>query len=426
MVFKMLIEFSVENFRSIKEQVTLSMVATKDKELEGNTIKRVLKNDSLLRTVAVYGANASGKTNVLLAMRALKMMVLNSHKKQKGEGLKSVECGRFEMRMAPFKLDKRCRSKPTKMSVVFMKNKIMYHYKMSFNDKRVVDESLIHYPKNKKAVMFQRNATSEFRFVSDKKKQKAISERTLPETLYVSKAAQDNYRGVSQAFDWFADGIDVLLATDNPYLSHVTLNLLRENKESKKQVLKALAETDVGIDDVSILKKKLSHEDFNDVSAEAIEEIFKGKTEKDFHKIQTYHKGVAFDFEEEESRGTKKIFGLIGVWIDALRSGKTLLVDEIDTKLHHFLNLFLIRLFNDPAQNKKNAQLIFTTHDVNLLSQTLFRRDQIWFTEKHPDKCSTDLYSLAEYGPRKDENVKRGYLAGKYGAIPFIKEDGIF
>ena len=351
----MLIEFSVENFRSIKEQVTLSMVATKDKELDGNTIKRVLKKDSLLRTIAVYGANASGKTNILLAMRTLKTMVHDSHKKQKGEGLKSVKCGcgHSEMSVTPFKLDKRWCSKPTKMSVIFMKNKIMYHYKISFNDKGVVDESLVHYPKNKKAVMFQRKATSEFSFISDKKKQKAISERTLPETLYISKAAQDNYKEVLPVFDWFADGIEVLLATDNPKLSRVTFNLLMESKESKKQVLKALAETDVGIDDVSVLKEKLSQKDFSNISAEVIKEIFKDKTEKDFYKIQTYHNGIAFDFEEEESRGTKKIFGLIGVWIDALRDGKTLLVDEIDTKLHHFLNLFLIQLFNDPAQNKK-------------------------------------------------------------------------
>ena len=138
------------------------------------------------------------------------------------------------------------------------------------------------------------------------------------------------------------------------------------------------------------------------------------------------HKGIAFDFYSEESEGTKRMFSLIGHWIDALRNGKILVIDELDTKLHHLLNVFLINLFHDPTQNKNNAQLIFTTHNINLLDQDIFRRDQIWFTEKDGETGASDLYSLVEYSPRKDKDIQKGYLAGKYGALPFIKDNRIF
>ncbi|KAF5414604.1 MAG: hypothetical protein C5S49_06825 [Candidatus Methanogaster sp.] len=133
-----------------------------------------------------------------------------------------------------------------------------------------------------------------------------------------------------------------------------------------------------------------------------------------------------FDFDAEESEGTKRLFALIGPWIDTLNTGRVIIVDELDTKLHHLLNIFLIKLFHDPTQNKNNAQLIFTTHNTNLLDPDLFRRDQIWFTEKNPHDGSTDLYSLLEYSPRKGMNIQKGYLAGRYGAIPFIGDDRIF
>lgn len=120
------------------------------------------------------------------------------------------------------------------------------------------------------------------------------------------------------------------------------------------------------------------------------------------------------------------MFSLIGPWIDSLIEGDILVMDELDTKLHHFLSVFLVKLFQDPTQNTSNAQLIFNTHNTNLLDQELFRRDQIWFTEKNPDSGATELYPLAEFSPRKDKNIQLGYLAGRYGAIPFIADEKIF
>lgn len=412
----MLIEFNIENFRSIKEQVTFSMVATKDKKLDGNLVKNALNSDSLLKTAVIYGANASGKTNVLLALNFIKALVMNSHNHQKGQGIK----------FTPFKLDKKYLSKPTKMSIVFVKDKVKYNYNISFNNEKVLEESLFHYPNNKKALIFQRSNTTEYKFTTNEKEQKLISERTLPNTLYLSKATQENFQKTAQAFDWFKDNLQVITATDHPGLADFTVNLLKQNDESKKYILKALLEADVGIDDISTISKKVSTKELKNIPPELAKIIFGDKQEVDAYQIQTLHKGVVFDFQDEESEGTRRIFSLIGPWIDSLRKGRTLIVDELDTKLHHLLNLFLIGLFHDPTQNKKNAQLVFTTHNTNLLDQDIFRRDQIWFTEKNAETGSSDLYSLTEYSPRNDKDIEKGYLAGKYGALPFIKENRIF
>jgi len=419
----MLIEFSIENFRSIKEKVTLSMVATKDSSLDGNLIKNVLNDDSLLKSAVIYGANASGKTNVLMALNFLRALVLNSHYHQKGQGI----------RFTPFKLDKKCSLNPTKMSLIFIKNDIKYNYGVSFDKEKVVDEYLYHYPNDKKAIIFERNKTTEYKFTSDEKEQKVLSDRTLPNVLYLSKATQENYEKVSNAFDWFRNSLNVIgpsfigpfIPGDLPE-SNFTVELLKKDAGLKSYVMKALLEADVGIDDFSTISKKIPRDELKGLPPELLSLMLGDKKEFEAYQIQTLHKGVAFDFETEESDGTRKIFSLIGPWIDTLKNGKTLVVDELDTKLHYLLILFLIRLFHDPTQNKTNAQLIFTTHNTSLLDQDFFRRDQIWFTEKNAETGSTDLYSLTEYSPRKDKAIEKGYLAGRYGALPFIKENKIF
>lgn len=412
----MLIEFNVENFRSINEKITLSMVSTKDKSLENNLIKtNVLKDDFLLKSASIYGANASGKTNVLLALGLLRNLVMKSHTNQKG----------ISIPYSPFKLDKSSLSKPTKISIVFIKDNVRYLYVLSFNRERVITECLYHYPKNQKKNIFERKKTLEYKFVIDEKKQKFISERTLPNVLYLSKATQENYEPLSKVFDWFKDNLRLVASTDHPSLAEYTARML--NKESTKNlILNALLVADVGIDDVSVKVEKITPDKLSkDIPLEFKKLIFRDKKEIEETKINTIHKGVIFDFEEESS-GTQRLFSLIGPAIDALKNGRILVVDELDVKLHHLLCVFLINLFHDIKQNKKNAQLIFTTHNMNLLDLDLFRRDQIWFTEKNYKTGSTDLYSLVEYSPRKDKNIERGYLAGKYGALPFIKNMQVF
>ncbi len=410
----MLIEFSVENFRSIKDQVTLSMVATKDLSLDGNLIKNVLNEDSLLKTAVIYGANASGKTNVLFALNSFKFLVLNSHKFQKGQIIP----------FNPFKLDKKFLDKPTHFDIVFIQKDVRYNYLISFNKERIVEEVLYHYPNNKKALLFERKL-DDFKFTADEKDQNFISKRTLENVLYLSKATQENYGKVSPVFEWFNNDLQFVGPYQAGASEEVTINLLNKDQHLKELILKALEEADVGIEKIDANIKNVENVP-ETLPVEIRTLLTNVKAPFKRIEIKTFHKGVEFEFYAEESEGTKRMFSLLGPWIDALLNGKTLVIDELDTKLHHALNLFLINLFQDSSQNKTNAQLIFTTHNTNLLDQDIFRRDQIWFTVKNADTGSTDLYSLTEYSPRKDKDIEKGYLAGKYGALPFIKENRIF
>lgn len=429
----MLIEFNIQNFRSIKEEVTLSLVASPDKSLDNNVIKSdVLKKDNLLRSAVLYGANASGKSNVILAFDSLKSLVMNSHKFQKGT----------EISYSPFKLDKKYLSKPSKFEIVFIKSNIKYIYGVSFTNEKIVDEYLYYYPEGRKSLIFERKDTYNYRFTVDKKEQKFLSEKTLENVLYLSNSTQLNYKKTAEAFDWFKDKLTTISATEHPKLIQNTIELLNKDKTFKELILRAIIEADLGIVDLSATLEKVSLDDFkppNKIKKQGdLRSIVLEQTGDRLllvtTDIKTIHNGldekgdelkIQFEFEDE-SEGTQRLFSLIGPWIEALNKGQIIVVDELDTKLHHLLNVFLINLFHNPTQNKSNAQLIFTTHNTNLLDLDLFRRDQIWFTEKNPSAGNTDLYSLVEFSPRKDKNVQKGYLAGRYGAIPFISEGRIF
>jgi hypothetical protein len=419
----MLIEFRVENFKSIKEEVMLSLLATKDSSLEENTIKTdIMTKAALLRTAVIYGANASGKSNLLQALVFLKALVTKSHTHQKGT----------KIRFSPFKLDKEFLSKPTKFRVTFIKNDMKYVYGISFNEDKVIDEYLYYYPSNRKrAIIFERKNTTQFVFTTDKSIQTFISQRTLENVLYLSKATQEKYEKTVDAFEWFKDTLQSIGPADHPVLTNFTVKLLNE-PNMKEVIVKALHEADLGIKDISTSNRKLKMEE---LPAEFPDELKKLLVQEEHLEIKMLHKitndkknsliDAYLDFSEE-SEGTQRFFSLIGPFIDALSKGMVLVVDELEAKLHSSLNVFLVKLFHNISQNKKNAQLIFTTHNVELMEEDIFRRDQIWFTEKNPDTGSTDLYSLVNFSPRKDKNIKKGYLAGRYGALPFIKEGIIF
>lgn len=433
----MLIEFTIQNFRSIKEEVTLSLVSSSDKSLDNNLIKKdILKNDNLLRSAVISGPNASGKSNVVLAFDSLKKLVLNSNRFQKGT----------KISYSPFKLDNNYLSKPTKFEIVFIKNDIKYVYGVSFTDEKIIDEYLYYYPRGHKSLIFERKDTTNYKFTVDIGTQKFVSEKTLENVLYLSNSTQLNYKKTAEAFDWFKDTLRIVRATDSPGLIDETVELFNSDKRLKEIILRALFIADVGIMDLSAIIEKIPIENVSLGNFENYKNINKSVKKDSIVFVQddkgmqlvnmdikTIHKAVndkgdefnvEFEFEEE-SEGTKRIFSLIGPWIDALNKGSVIVVDELDTKLHHLLNVFLINLFHDPEQNKNNAQLIFTTHNTNLLNLELFRRDQIWFTAKKPKVGSTDLYSLIEFSPRKDKNIQIGYLEGRYGAIPFISGEKV-
>ncbi len=422
----MLIEFSVENFRSIKEKVTLSMVSSSDKSLVNNLIKTdVLKKDSLLRSAVIYGANASGKSNLILAFAFLSHLVMTSHKNQKDA----------KINVSSFKLDKDYLSKPSKFEVIFIKNKNRYVYGVSATSEKIIDEYLYYYPKGRKAIIFERSNTNDFYFTIDNNLQEFLKDRTLDNVLYLSNSTQLKYEKSFEAFDWFKDNLRIINIEENPLLTEFTINLLNKDEKSKELILKALSNADLGIEDIKASVENVSIENLpSTFPSELKAYISEIKGDIKNINIKTTHKGnkgkdtefdVQFEFDEE-SGGTQKMFFLIGPLIDVLSNGRILIVDELDIKLHYKLIQFLIKLFHDPNQNMNNAQLIFTTHNTILLDMNLFRRDQIWFTDKNPDVGSTDLYSLVEFNLRKKENIQKGYQAGRFGAVPFIVEDRIF
>lgn len=425
----MLIEFSVENYRSFRDKATLSLAASPDNSLPGNLIvSDAMGKDRLLRSAVVYGANASGKSNLLMAIQFLRNLVVRSHGHQKGQRLIHT----------PFRMDKKSLTRPSKFEIAFMKNGTRYEYSVSLNADRIVDEWLYFFPKGRRAMIFERRNTDKYDFTKDKAKQTFISESTLDNALYLSTSTQLKYKMTTEAFEWFKDNLKTVLTSDIQLMDHFAVRLVNEDKKMKEAMLKALAEADVGIEDIDARIKRVPVSDLGQMPAEFKRILLDnyrpemGPIEE--YRVTTTHKSHGEDGEEmrvlfdlvEESEGTRRIFGLMGQWLDALKNGRVLVIDELDVKLHPMLNVFLVGMFHDPTQNKKGAQLVFATHNISLLDQDLFRRDQIWFTERNPETGSSDLYSLVEFSPRKDKNLQKGYLAGRYGALPFIQGHKVF
>lgn len=413
----MLIEFSVENFLSFQGRVTLSMLASSDTSLDHNySIAQTVGNERVLRSAVIYGANASGKSNLLKALSFMRDFVVTNHQRQQGD----------TTGVTPFKLDNQYLDKPSQFEVQFVKDSVRYYYGFALDQEKVIKEYLYCYPKGRQSIVFERDKGSEFRFTKDQDEQKTLADRTLTNRLYLSVATEWNYKRTAQAFAWFKDKVQVIPLIEGEKLKN-TIESLKDQK-NLPLIRRFIAAADLGIHNVEASRKEIrSLEDLPSKMPDSLKAFLVEGRAHTLH-IETYHYGldedgvkieVAFGLEEE-SKGTLRMFEFVGYWLKALQEGQLLIVDELDTSLHPLLVQLLIEAFRDPLQNTNNAQLVFTTHDTNLLRLHTFRRDQIWFTEKNPDTGSTDVYSLLELRIRKDENVEKGYLAGRYGAIPFF------
>lgn len=379
-----------------------------------------------LKSSVIYGANASGKTTVLKAIKFMRFLLNTSHEIQQGKKINRI----------PFKLDRSCINKPSEFQIIFKFEDIKYAYGFSVTEKKVFDEYLYYYPNRRQSIIFERWDTENYKFNIDPETQSQIKERNTENKLYLSTAALWNYEKVKSPFKWLTKYLQVL-STDQSFEGY-TADLISENSKEGLLIKNFLKIADLGIDNVNVLKRNISDvlkdDMFNEISDEEKIKLlskFKELEDPEIMDIRTIHLGKDEKFNpieiqfniNEESDGTQRFLGLLGPWIDVLNNGYTLIVDELDIKLHTLLTRALIKLFHSP--NNTNAQLIFSTHDTNLLDQDIFRRDQIWFTEKKEDK-STDLYSLDDFTVRKDKDIEKGYLQGKYGAIPFFKGDWLW
>ncbi|MBI0582802.1 MAG: ATP-binding protein [Methanomassiliicoccus sp.] len=414
----------MKNFRSFKDEQRLSMLASSDDSLPGNVSDSSnKKGERLVNSAAIYGANASGKSNLVIALSLLKNLVGLSHQHQKGVWLN----------FQPFKFDPRCAERPTTFDIEFIKAGIRYSYHLAFTSKEITEESLHYYPNNRRAMVFTRHKQN-FDFNMDKKEQEVISRRTLENTLYLSTSVQFNYEGTMKAFEWFQNDLIVLDTTAADQLMDRVIDRMNRNKRFKDNILKALRIADLGIVGV---KGRVRTIPLSEMEGKMPPQIIGAMTmlgapvvmrDLSFtHSVRLKNgSDEHFDLDHmHESEGTRRLFSIIGPIIDSLSEGKAIVIDEMDTKLHHDLSEWIVGLFHDPEQNSKGAQLIFNTHDGQLLDLSLFRRDQIWFVEKDAECGSTSLYSLAEFGERKDRDVLKAYRLGRYGAVPFISDEKV-
>ena len=404
----MLVQFEVNNFASIKDTVTFGLNAGKK-----DTHSFPARKYNLLQSVVLYGANASGKSNLLKAMNMMASLVLNKNK---------VSSSVDSLEHQPFLLNSETETASTSFEMIFIIDEIIYRYGFEYDSKTVYAEWLFADEKGTEAKLFYRDVDDGFYVNPTKFKEgKGLEDRTLENHLFLWKCNSENGRISKNIIKWFfqlnmIDG----LANDN-----VTATNKLHNKSFKKNILDLIKIADLGILDIdtkeddSILPEKYKElfEKY-DINTKETITIHK-KFDKDNNSIGE----VEFYLEKHESLGTKKFFAISAPILDTLENGKVLIIDELDASLHPLLTMHLIKMFHNKELNKKNAQLIFATHDTNLLHDDLLCRDQVWFAEK--DKYgATDIYSLLEYKTktRKDSNKEKLYLQGRYGAIPYIGE----
>ncbi|HMT91589.1 ATP/GTP-binding protein [uncultured Thiothrix sp.] len=413
----MLIQFSVGNFRSIREEQTLSMVASHDTGLSQNLVVDAGFRGALLRQVAIYGANAAGKSNLLLALESLRQMVNVSALLQEGQALPWI---------TPYRLDKETDTQATRFTLVFLLEGVRYQYEVAATAQRVLYEALTAWPQSRPQVWYTRAVDAESQeswkfgshFKGEKRQRHLWQTSTRTNGLFLSTAVQLNNSQLKPVFHWITQQLIVIVPGKTDFNPALSLERM-VSEVDKARLMAILSAADVGIQSLDLRDM----EEQSVLPLTFIQAPFQQTQPPKWQKIVSIRersdgRTVEFDFGDE-SDGTRKLFEFAGGWLRALDSGATLLVDEIDRSLHPHLVQMLVKLFG-AASNPRNAQLIFTTHDTALLDAALLRRDQIWFVEKK--QGATRLYSLLEFSPRKHEAVERGYLLGRYGAIPFVSE----
>ncbi len=421
----MLIEFSVSNFKSIRERQTLSMVASSGRELASTNIFTPDGNaPTVLRSAVIYGPNAAGKSNFLQAAAFLRNFVLMSAIGQEGQAIGVV----------PFAFCAASRAEPSAFDLMFLNEGVRYHYGVELTTERIMKEWLVAYPHGKAQRWFQRefdpgsgaylwHMGSHFR--ADKAQRLLMQKSTRANALFLSTAVQLNDDQLRPVFLWFVNKLAIVNLTQGMNWGLTVVSM--QDPTQREMINQIVRAGDVGIEALDLKVEDLP------VVAPGVQVQFQipqralatqGEASLKQIRIMVLHRQIDSDvllpFETSmESDGTQKLLQYAGGWIKALADGATLLVDELDGSLHPMLTKFLVGLFHDAGRNRNGAQLVFTTHDTNLLDTTIFRRDQIWFTEKD-ERAATKFYPLLDYSPRKDEVLERGYLRGRYGAIPFI------
>lgn len=415
----MLLQFKANNFKSIKEPIILSMqTASKD---EKNDFK--VGKYQLLNTAVLYGPNASGKSNILAALKYMKYIVLNRTKV-----MQSTDTLPYD----PFRLSTETELSSSSFEIIFFVDNIKYRYGFELDETTIFSEWLFADENGRESKLFYRDIDEDdyvnkdtfkegFVFFDKESKKIKISKNRL----FLWKCDEDEGFVSQLILHWFNNFNSLDGMRNSKYLKY-TMNKLN-NDDFKDEITSLVKTADMGIESI---------ESDEEEYPEKILAIFSEKTREKQSStrtfIKTHHKkfdedknelkNVVFELNKEESQGTQKFFAMSAPILDTLKKGTLLIIDELDASLHPMLTKHLVKLFHNKNINKYNAQLIFATHDINLLKKSLFRRDQIWFADKN-EYGATQLYSLAQYNNvRKDEDFGKLYLQGKYGAVPYLED----
>ena len=429
-----LIEFSFGNFRSFKEKVTLSLVAAskiqKDAERDANNLFNARQKPSLnlLRVAAIYGANASGKSNVARSFTAFKRCVLES-----------ANVG-FHYIPSSFRLDTVSQNQPTFFEITFLRDTpefpaVQYRYgfeiEKTAEQVKIKAEWLFEARTTTEALLFEREGLDVKHGRHFAEGKALLTEKRLgrSDALFLSLLAQIGSPTASALVAYFGKELNVVSGIYDESLHSFTVRCL-ENDRHCDRIQSLMREADTGIPKVKLAEDldeiKLN---FPESLPDAIKENLTQSARDDkrviaehpvFDEQGTQVGTVDFALRSEESQGTQKLFAYAGPILDTLERGTTLIVDEMDARFHPLLTQAIVRLFQTPETNPKNAQIVFITHDTNLLDSQHLRRDQVWFVEKDRFGAS-HLYALSDFkGVRKGDIFGEQYIQGRYGAIPFL------
>ncbi|MDR0938361.1 MAG: ATP-binding protein [Mediterranea sp.] len=415
----MLINFTFQNYRSIKDERTLSFEAASIHELEESVIDR--GKQSLLPVTVIYGANSSGKSNVLAALITMRDVLLDS--------VKLNPTGKLSY--TPFALDTQSREKPTSFEIQILIQGVRYRYGFDYDRYAVHREWLYEKPAGEREYNLFLRAGTEFQVSKARFPEGIGKEESTPKNrLFLSLVSQLNGKKALTIMGWF-ERCNAISGMNSWGYEQFTKQMFHEHREGYQEALEFFHQMGLGFNDIETKERSL--EEYLERFPLKMLDKIRDKTLIDImttHNIYDENEKVvrieSFSKDEMESEGTKKMIEMSGPIFDALINGELLIIDELDSKLHPLLTRSIVRLFMDPQRNTKGAQLLFATHDTNLLNLKYLRRDQIWFTEKNLVEA-TDLYSLVEFKGidgkkvRNDRDIENDYINGRYGAIPFIR-----
>lgn len=425
----MLLRFSFQNHRSFRDETTIHFVIPSATTREAGVIEVEAAGGRVLTVLGLFGANASGKSAALDALRWMQSSVRSSHRRWPLSG---------PIPRRPFRLDAASGSRPSAFELDFLLDGTRMRYRFAVDDTRVTEEALYTWPSGRRTLWFERDKDG-FRFGRTLHgRNQTIKDLTRPNALFLSVAAENNHERLTPVYRWLTEGLRALSPDDEGARYAFTGEMIRTGAR-RREVVELVRRADLGLADLEVKEsvERLSDEEVRKkraiLEAAGIEEDEISSllpreqlvaTVLFHHEADSGQAAPAPLHTDDESRGTLAWFALAGPILDALEHGHVLLCDELDASLHPLLVAEIIALFSDPRRNPRGAQLVFNSHDLTMLGHVLdprstLRREAVWLVEKGRDGASR-LYPLSDFSPRKGENLERGYLQGRYGAVPYL------